>query len=86
MKDRVGAITVGKGKLCPWAAFTIPGCVEGQVAQGSEFPPLVEGVTVRGLELDDLKGPFQSKPICGSIPKTPTSIQVCMGFILRMLL
>mgnify|MGYP001855436156 CR=1 FL=1 len=47
---------------------TLPGSVQGQAGWGSE-PGLVGGDPVysRGLELDDLKGPFQPKPFRDSM-------------------
>ena len=41
-----------------------PGGVQGQAGWGFEQPGLEGGVPAysRGLELDDLKGPFQPKP------------------------
>ena len=44
------------------------GGVKGQAGQGSEQPGLVEGVPTysRELELGDLKGLFQPKPLCDS--------------------
>ena len=45
-----------RGGGCP-----VPGNVQGQVGWSSEQPGLVETVPThgRGLELDDLSGPFQ---------------------------
>ena len=47
-----------RGCGCP-----IPGCVEGQAGWGFEQPGVEGGVPAysRGLERDDLKGPFQPK-------------------------
>jgi len=44
----------------------LPGDVQGQAGWGCVQPGLEGGVPAysRGLELDDLKGPFQPKPFC----------------------
>jgi len=46
-----------------------PGGVQGQAGWGFEQPGLEGGVPAysRGLELDDLKGPFQPKPFYDSV-------------------
>ena len=46
----------------------IPGGIQGQAGWGFEQPGLEGGVPAysRGLELDDLKGPFQPKPFYDS--------------------
>ena len=53
------------------------GSIQGQAAWGFEQPGLVGGVPAysRGLELDDLKGPYQHKLfydtiISGAVPST----------------
>ena len=48
---------------------SLPGSVQGQAGWGFEQPGLVEGVPAhgRGLELDDLYGPFQPKPFYDSM-------------------
>ena len=45
------------------------GSIQGQAGWGFEQPGLAGGVPAysRGLELDDLKGPFQPKPFCDSM-------------------
>ena len=42
----------------------LPGSVQGQTGWGFEQPGLVEGIPAhgKGLDLDDLQGPFQPKP------------------------
>lgn len=49
--------------------FPIPGSVQGQVGWGFEQPGIVEGVPAHsgGLELDDLKGPFQPQTFNNSV-------------------
>jgi len=46
-----------------------PWHVQGQAGRGFEQPGVVEDVPARGrgLELDDLKGPFQPKPFYDSL-------------------
>lgn len=46
--------------------MTLLGSAKGQVGQG---PGLVEHVPAhgKGLEVDELEGPFQSKPFYGSV-------------------
>lgn len=48
--------------------FPIPGGIQGQIVWDPGQPDLVDGnsVYVKDLELDDLHGPFQSKPFCDS--------------------
>jgi len=43
----------------------LPGGIQREAGWGCEQPALVGGVPAysRGLELDDLKGPFQPKPL-----------------------
>ena len=47
----------------------IPGDIQGQVGWGSEQLDLVDDVPApcRGLDLDDLKGPFQPKAFYDSM-------------------
>ena len=51
--------TAQRGCGCP-----LPGSIQGRAGWGCEQPGLEGGVPAysRGLELDDLKGPFQPKP------------------------
>ena len=44
----------------------LPGSIQGQAGWGCEQPGLKGGVPAysRGLELSELKGPFQPKPFC----------------------
>ena len=53
-----------RGCGCP-----LPGSIQGQAGWGFEQPGLVGGVPAysRGLELDDLKGPFQPKLFYDSV-------------------
>ena len=55
--------------MLPW--------LQGQAGWGCEPPGLEEGVPVhsRGLEINDLKGPFQPKPLCDSM------ILLCLFFV-----
>ena len=48
----------------------LPGSTAGQAGWGCEQPGVMGGVPAysTGLELDDLKGPFQSKPFYDPIP------------------
>ena len=50
-------------------APSLPGSTQGQAGWGSEQPGLEGGVPAysRGLELGDLKGPFQPKPFYDSV-------------------
>jgi len=52
----------GDFSSCP-----LPGSIQGQAGWGCEQPGLQGGVPAysRGLELDDLKGPFQPKVTFG---------------------
>jgi len=43
------------------------GSIQGQAGWGFEEPGLEGGVYSRGLELHDLKGPFQLKSFYGSV-------------------
>ena len=53
--------SVHRGFECP-----LPGSIQGQAGWGCEQPGPEGGVPAygRGLELDDLKGPFQPKSSC----------------------
>jgi len=55
--------------MLPW--------LQGQAGWGCEPPGLEEGVPVhsRGLEINDLKGPFQPKALCDSM------ILLCLFFV-----
>ena len=55
---------IGWGSGC-----SIPGCIQGQAGWGCEQPGLEGGVPAHSsrLELDDLRGPFQSKPFYDSV-------------------
>ena len=55
---------VQRGCECPF-----PGSIQGQAEWGCEQPGLVGDVPayISGLQLDDLKGPFQPKPFYGSM-------------------
>ena len=50
-----------------------PGSIQGQVGWSFEQPSLEGGVPTYswGLELDDLKGPFQPKPFYDSVHINP---------------
>ena len=53
------------GCECP-----LPGSVQGQAGWGCEQPSSLEGgvpAYSRGLEADDLQGPFESKPFYDSV-------------------
>ena len=47
----------------------LPGSIQGQAGWGFEQPALEGGVPAysRGVELEDLRGPFQPKPFRGSM-------------------
>jgi len=59
MSGETVELVAQRGCGCP-----LPGSIQGQAGLGFEQPGLVGGVSAcsRGMELDDLKGPFQPKP------------------------
>ena len=64
----------------------LPGSIRGQAGWAFEQPGLVGGVPAysRGLELDDLKGPFQPKPFYDSLCDTRVAIDVFINTVLSL--
>jgi len=76
LKTRVSDGSVEGGEALAQVAQRSCGCpllgrIQGQVGWSSEHPGLVEDVPAhgRGLEPDDLQGPFQPKPFYDSMTK-----------------
>ena len=58
------------GQAVQWGCgYCPPVSIQGQAGQGCEQPAQVGGVPAysKGLEPDDLKGPFQPKPFYDSV-------------------
>ena len=62
----------------------LPGSTQGQAGWGCEQPGVEGGVPVysRGLERDDLKGPFQPKPFYDALICSDGECPTCLPLLL----